>query len=104
MANTIDGGFGANNATQAKRSQTSQQSKVNGVASGGEQKGQGDSISMSDTAATLRNLEQRLADVPEINQEKIDSIKSALASGSYTIDAAQVAKKFVEIEKALGKL
>lgn len=46
-------------------------------------------------------VRQSLAETPEINQNRIDQIKSALASGNYQPDPEVIAQKFAEIEKLL---
>jgi len=104
MANSIDGLNGAQAAVTAKRMQETQKNKINGVADNSQQKSSGDTLSLTGTAENLRNLSQSMASGPEINQEKVESIKLALANGDYKLDAERVASKFIEIEKALGKL
>ncbi len=49
----------------------------------------------------LQSLSQQVAQLPEINSAKVDSIKKALANGEYQPDAEVIAKKFSEIEKLL---
>lgn len=106
MSNSIDSMSGANNAATTRRLQQNQQSKVNGVANSQKQaRSQGDDVvSLTGTAENLRSMASQLASEPQVNQEKIAAVKDALASGNYQLDPARIAQKFVEIEKALGKL
>ncbi len=46
-------------------------------------------------------LMDQLGQLPEIDQNRIDSIKSALANGDYQPDPQLIAKKFAAIEKLL---
>ena len=61
-------------------------------------------LNLTNTAETLQTLQKKLADTPDIDRQKVDSIKLALTEGKYQIDAEKVAEKFIEIEKALGKV
>ena len=61
-------------------------------------------VNLTETAETLQILQKQLADAPAVDQQKIDSIKQASLEGKYQVDADKVAEKFIEIEKALGKV
>ena len=61
-------------------------------------------LNLTNTAESLQTLQKKLADTPDIDKQKVDSIKLALTEGKYQIDAEKVAEKFIEIEKALGKV
>ncbi|MDQ7075456.1 MAG: flagellar biosynthesis anti-sigma factor FlgM [Gammaproteobacteria bacterium] len=63
-----------------------------------------DVLTLSQTAKSLNSNEQLLSAKPEIDLEKVASIKHALANGTYPLDAEKVAAKFIEIEGLLGKL
>ena len=79
--------------------------KANGKsAAGASSAPAGDTVNLTDTATSLKGLEQSMASGPEVNRARIESIKEALASGTYQIDARRVADKFLEIERALGKI
>jgi flagellar biosynthesis anti-sigma factor FlgM len=49
----------------------------------------------------LKDLNNSIREQPEINVNKIESIKLALAQGEYQPNAEVIAKKFSEIEKLL---
>lgn len=53
------------------------------------------------TTMLLKELEQQIKHLPEVNQAKVEAIKKALASGEYEPDAEVIARKFSEIEKLL---
>jgi flagellar biosynthesis anti-sigma factor FlgM len=42
-----------------------------------------------------------IAQLPEVNNSRIESIKNALANGDYKPDPEVIARKFAEIEKLL---
>ncbi len=54
-----------------------------------------DKVSLSDT---LSQLEQTLAEVPEVDAAKVESIKQAIEDGSYQIDSQELARKMIDFE------
>lgn len=63
-----------------------------------------DQVSLTPTAQQLRGLEQQIADQPVVDTQKVNTVKEALASGSFEIDPTRVAGKMMSLEKALGDL
>ena len=57
-----------------------------------------DSINLDDLASHLKSLEQKLAAQPEIDQEHVDRIRSAISSGEFRIDPESVASKMMNSE------
>ena len=57
-----------------------------------------DSISLTGTAAYLRQLENRLSTLPVIDIQRTESIKKALADGHFVINPARVADKLLRFE------
>lgn len=72
-------------------------------ATGGNAPAAADSVSLTDTAARLRRLESSLADLPEVDNERVATIKQAIADGSYQIDAGRIADKLLNFEGSFGK-
>lgn len=60
-----------------------------------------DQVSLTPTAQTLRNLEAQVADLPEVDQDRVQAIRDAIANGSYQIDADRVAARLMDMERAL---
>jgi negative regulator of flagellin synthesis FlgM len=44
---------------------------------------------------------EQMARLPEVDQSRVDAIKSALAKGEYQPDPEVIAQKFADIEKLL---
>ncbi|MEM7292755.1 MAG: flagellar biosynthesis anti-sigma factor FlgM [Pseudomonadota bacterium] len=63
-----------------------------------------DKVDLTDAAETLQELEKSLGENAQISSEKVAAIKEALASGQYKIDPDLIAQKFLEVERALGKV
>ena len=62
-----------------------------------------DSVSLTDTAARLRNIEGVLAEMPEVDNGRVAEIQRAIADGSYEIDAGKIADKLLNFEAAFSK-
>ncbi len=61
-----------------------------------------DSVQLTDTATNLKRIEAKLADVPEVDQSRVDEIRQRLQSNTYEIDAEQVAQKILQLDQDLG--
>ncbi|WP_166263667.1 flagellar biosynthesis anti-sigma factor FlgM [Marinobacter caseinilyticus] len=61
----------------------------------------GDSVSLSSQAKNLKQLEQGLDSFPEMDDERIEAIKAALADGSYKIDAEKLAQKMLDMDQSI---
>jgi negative regulator of flagellin synthesis FlgM len=49
----------------------------------------------------LQKLSDAIAQTPVVDAAKVASIKQALSSGSYAIDASRVADKMLQAERGL---
>ncbi len=54
-----------------------------------------DSMSISNKAKQISGIEKKLADIPDIRQDKVDSIKNAIENGEYQVDSKAIAKKIL---------
>ncbi len=66
--------------------------------------GSQDVVNLTSAAETLKQLEKSLASEAEVSIERVAAIKQAITSGDYKIDPDLIAKKFLEVERALGKV
>ncbi|MBE0487130.1 flagellar biosynthesis anti-sigma factor FlgM [Marinobacter sp.] len=81
--------------TQSAPSPAAEQAKAQSPAARGE------SVSLSNQAKNLKQLEQKLGDYPEMDDDRIAQIRSALEDGSYKIDAEKLAQKMLEMDKSI---
>ena len=58
-------------------------------------------VTITDTTSRLRQLSQSAAQQPEVNNEKVASIRAALADGSYKIQPGVIAARLMAFEAAL---
>lgn len=63
----------------------------------------GESVNLSSQAKNLKQLEQSLDSYPEVDDQRIEQIKAALADGSYKIDAEKVAQKMLDMDNSIFK-
>jgi len=61
----------------------------------------GDNVSLSNQAKNLKQLEQKLGDYPEMDDDRITQIRAALEDGTYKIDAEKLAQKMLEMDKSI---
>lgn len=58
-------------------------------------------VTLSQRAAEVKQLETRLAAVPVMDRARVDSIKEAIASGQYTINAENIAEGLIASVKEM---
>jgi negative regulator of flagellin synthesis FlgM len=61
----------------------------------------GDQVTLTTSARSLQKLSDAIAQTPVVDAAKVASIKQALSSGTYTIDASSVADKMLQAERGL---
>jgi len=63
-----------------------------------------DSVSITSQAQQLQSTQVKMADIPEIDMEKVEQIKLAIAEGRYKIDPEQLATNIAIFENELKNL
>lgn len=61
-----------------------------------------DVVNISSQAASLKSLEGKMGKQPEVNQERVASIRKAIADGKYPVDAQKLAQKLLDMDSLLG--
>ncbi len=49
----------------------------------------------------LEELGEQIRNLPEVNQARVEAVRTALGNGEYEPDAEVIARKYAEIEKLL---
>ncbi|MEW5992786.1 MAG: flagellar biosynthesis anti-sigma factor FlgM [Candidatus Zixiibacteriota bacterium] len=62
-----------------------------------------DTVSLTDTAARLRELENSLAKLPVVDSQRVETLQQAIANGSYEVDSGRVAEKMLRFERDLQR-
>ncbi|MCL1141714.1 flagellar biosynthesis anti-sigma factor FlgM [Shewanella gaetbuli] len=63
-----------------------------------------DSVSITSQAQELQSAQAKIANLPEVNQQKVDEIKQAIAEGRYKVDPEKLAANIASFEAELGEL
>lgn len=61
----------------------------------------GENVNLSSQAKDLKQLEQKLGNYPEMDDDRIEQIRTALEDGSYKIDAEKLAQKMLEMDESI---
>ncbi|MDM3871027.1 flagellar biosynthesis anti-sigma factor FlgM [Porticoccus sp. W117] len=61
----------------------------------------GDTVTVTDQAARLQELEQSLANTPVVDSARVAELREAIASGSYQPDPQRIADKLSQLERDL---
>ncbi len=59
-------------------------------------------VNLTDTAAKLQSLEAQIANQPVVDTQRVESVKKAIANGSFKIDSNRIAEKMADIESLLA--
>lgn len=54
-----------------------------------------DEVSLSENAKEFQNIYQKLKNVPDVREEKVDRIKEQLRTGTYNVNSEEVAEKIL---------
>lgn len=88
----------SDNAASTKKAGTESAEAVNKSDSG---KNTDDVVKLSDRAEVLRTVNSKVQQLPDIDQEKVDRIRTAIQNGEYSIDYNKLAAAFRRFESGL---
>ncbi|ARD23241.1 MULTISPECIES: flagellar biosynthesis anti-sigma factor FlgM [Shewanella] len=63
-----------------------------------------DSVSITSQAQQLQGAQTNMASLPEIDQSKVDAIKSAISEGRYKVDPEKLAANIASFEADMSGL
>jgi negative regulator of flagellin synthesis FlgM len=61
----------------------------------------GATVELSSKAKGLKEIERSLADLPDVDENRVSELKKRVESGEYQIDSQKVAGKLLDIEDML---
>ena len=96
--NNIRGTHDARTQTSSKANVSANNGQVAQQANSAPTSEQRPEVQLSSQAQSLRNLEDKLQDAPEVNIARVDAIKQALEEGSYEVNDLVVADKLIQAE------
>ncbi len=65
---------------------------------------QQDSVELSDKAQLVQSLISDLSSRPEVNQSRVEQLRTSIASGEFSVSANRVADNILAFEDGLRKL
>ncbi|MCB1666974.1 MAG: flagellar biosynthesis anti-sigma factor FlgM [Porticoccaceae bacterium] len=60
-----------------------------------------DTVTLTDAAADILKLEEKLANIPDIDDSRVAEIKASIADGSYQVEAEKIVNSLLNIERDL---
>jgi negative regulator of flagellin synthesis FlgM len=105
MANTINRTTGNGAAASIGASRTSQQSKQDASLNTAHPQSEGgDEVQITNTAANLATLGHSLSAASPVDDARVARISQALADGTYSISAQQIASGLMQSDHALEQI
>src|ERR1700679_2883270 len=62
----------------------------------------GDTVTLTNSARSMQMIEAAVANAPVVNTTKVAAMKQAINSGTYQVNAGQVADKMLQFERELN--
>lgn len=59
-------------------------------------------VRLTDTATGLKQIETRLADVPDVDHKRVETLRQRIESGAYEINAGRLADRLLAFERDLA--
>ena len=67
-------------------------------------KGGSQNVQITGTARQLADLDQKVRDLPDVNEERVSQLRTAIEQGTYQVRPQHIADQLMSLERALGKL
>ena len=80
------------------------QDAVGGGASAGTSRDGSQNVQITGTARQLADLEQKVRDLPAVNEQRVSQIRSAIEQGTYQVRPQHIADQLISLERALRNL
>ncbi len=61
-------------------------------------------VQITGKARHLADLEQRVRDLPAVNEQRVSQIRTAIEQGTYTVRPQHVADQLMSLERTLSQL
>ncbi len=77
------------------------ENKNSSTADSGNTSNSSDRVSLTGEARQLQELETRLASEPVVDSQRVQTIRSAVENGTFTVNPERIAEKLMSLEEAL---
>jgi negative regulator of flagellin synthesis FlgM len=86
-------------AGRQERAADSEKTETSAPVDGGKSSSQ---VRLTDAATSLKQIETRLADLPDVDQKRVDSLRQRIESGQYEVNAGRLADRLLAFERDLA--
>ncbi len=62
-----------------------------------------DTVELTSSAKLLERLEKTLASIPDVDQTRVDAVKSQIENGQYSIDSDQIAEAMLRLDNEIDR-
>jgi negative regulator of flagellin synthesis FlgM len=59
-------------------------------------------LKLTDTAVNLKQIESRLAGLPDVDRARVDAVRQRVDSGAYQVNAGRLADRLLAFERDLA--
>jgi negative regulator of flagellin synthesis FlgM len=80
------------------------QDPVSGGTSADTSKGGSQDVQITGTARQLADLDQKVRDLPDVNEERVSQLRTAIEQGTYQVRPQHIADQLMSLERSLGSL
>jgi negative regulator of flagellin synthesis FlgM len=84
--------------------QRPQDAVTGGASSETASKDAAENVQITGTARQLADLEQKVRDLPAVNEARVVQLRTAIEQGTYTVRPEHIADQLMSLERALGHL
>jgi negative regulator of flagellin synthesis FlgM len=111
VASNISGIDGASSSAQAPSSvgagrpiQRPQDAVSGGPSADTSKDGPQKDVQITGTARQLADLDQHVRSLPDVNEQKVAQLRSAIEQGTYQVRPQHIADQLMSLERSLGSL
>ena len=61
-------------------------------------------VQITGTARQLADLDQKVRSLPDVNEERVSQLRSAIEAGTYQVRPQHIADQLMSLERSLGNL
>jgi len=61
-------------------------------------------VQITGTARQLADLDQHVRNLPDVNEERVSQLRSAIEQGTYQVRPQHIADQLMSLERSLGSL
>jgi negative regulator of flagellin synthesis FlgM len=59
-------------------------------------------VQLTDTATNLKQVEARIAELPDVDRARVDAVRQRVESGAYQVNAGRLADRLLAFERDLA--